>query len=176
MCGIGCSSVCFVLLGKEPVRWTASFLWSDECCPGRRTQGHSRCVTATSKLFKALEAHFAYPPQGQGTHSFFYYWQTHSLNLLARTSQPRLCVATLLSGNLYQKWEAFKVRETHSLDFFFNNFIYLLTVLGLRCRMDISLVALSRGYSLLSVRRLHIAVASLIVERGGFSSCGLRAL
>ena len=92
VCGMGCSSVCFVLLGKEPVRWTASFLWSDECCPGRRTQGHSRCVTATSKLLKALEAHFAYPPQGQGPHSFFYYWQTHSLNLLARTSQPRLSV------------------------------------------------------------------------------------
>ena len=48
--------------------------------------------------------------------------------------------------------------------FFFNNFIYLLTVLGLHCSMDISLVAASRGYSLVSVRRLLTAVASLIVE------------
>ena len=30
--------------------------------------------------------------------------------------------------------------------------------------MDISLVAASRGYSLVSVRRLHVAVASLTVE------------
>ena len=45
------------------------------------------------------------------------------------------------------------------------NFIYLfLAVLGLRCCMGFSLVAASRGYSLVTVRGLLIVAAFLVVE------------
>ena len=47
-----------------------------------------------------------------------------------------------------------------------NNLIYLLTVLGLRCCSGFSLVAVSRGYSLVAVHGLLIEVASLVVEHG----------
>ena len=60
-------------------------------------------------------------------------------------------------------------------------FIYLfLAVLVLRCRMGFSLVAESRGYSLVAVGRLLIVVASLAAENGwalehtGFSGCSSR--
>ena len=46
-------------------------------------------------------------------------------------------------------------------------FIYLyLAVLGLRCSTGFSLVAVSRGYSIVVVRGLLTARASLIVEHG----------
>ena len=46
-----------------------------------------------------------------------------------------------------------------------NLFVYLsLAVLGLYCCMGFSLVAVSRGYSLVAVHGLLIAVASLAVE------------
>ena len=38
----------------------------------------------------------------------------------------------------------------------------VLVVLGLLCCMDCSLVAVSRGYSLVAVHRLFIVVASLL--------------
>ena len=48
---------------------------------------------------------------------------------------------------------------------FFSSFIYLfLAVLGLRCCMGFSLVAASRGYSLVTVRGLLIVAAFLVVE------------
>ena len=48
---------------------------------------------------------------------------------------------------------------------FLKNFLNLfLTVLSLCCCTGFSLVALSRGYSLVAVHRLLIAVASLVVE------------
>ena len=56
--------------------------------------------------------------------------------------------------------------------FFFKNFIYLfLTVLGLHCCWDFSLVAASWGYSLV-VCGLIIAVASLVVVHGLICSTG----
>ena len=56
-----------------------------------------------------------------------------------------------------------------TVDFFFcylkkNNLIYLLTVLGLRCCSGFSLVAVSRGYSLVVVRGLLTEGASLAAE------------
>ena len=52
-------------------------------------------------------------------------------------------------------------------------FIYLfLAVLGLHCRVGFSVVVMSRGYSLVEVHRLLIAVASLVgVHRP--NSCGV---
>ena len=51
--------------------------------------------------------------------------------------------------------------------FFLNNFIYLsLAVLGLRCSVGFSLVAVIRGYSLVVVQRFLIVVISLIEEHG----------
>ena len=48
-----------------------------------------------------------------------------------------------------------------------NNFLCLfLAVLGLRCSVDFSTVAANRGYSLVSVCSLLIAVASFAVEHG----------
>ena len=71
------------------------------------------------------------------------------------------------------------------MKFLKNKFIYLfLAELGLCCGTDLSLVATSRGYSLVAVLRLLIAVASLVGEHGlsstqasgaaarGLSSCG----
>ena len=56
--------------------------------------------------------------------------------------------------------------------FFFKNFIYVfLTVLGLHCCWDFSLVAASWGYSLV-VCGLIIAVASLVVVHGLICSTG----
>ena len=49
--------------------------------------------------------------------------------------------------------------------YLFYNFIYLfLTVLGLRCREGFSLVVASGGNSLLVMRGLFIAAASLVAE------------
>ena len=49
--------------------------------------------------------------------------------------------------------------------FFFNLFIYLfLVVLGLRGCVGFSLVSASRGYSLVVVHSLPIALASLVAE------------
>ena len=45
-----------------------------------------------------------------------------------------------------------------------NNLIYLLTVLGLRCCSGFSLVAVSRGYSLVAVHGLLTEGASLAAE------------
>ena len=72
---------------------------------------------------------------------------------------------------------------------FITVFIYLvLAVLGLPCCTGFSLVSESRGYSRVAVIGLHIAVASLVVERRlsgvwasvavahGLSSCSPRAL
>ena len=63
--------------------------------------------------------------------------------------------------------------------FFKNNFICLLilflAVLGLHCCSGFSLVAVSRGYSLVVVCRHLIAVESLVEYRSrecGLSSCG----
>jgi len=51
------------------------------------------------------------------------------------------------------------------LKFLKNKFMYLfLAELGLCCCTGLSLVATSRGYSLVAVRRLLIAVASLVGE------------
>ena len=57
--------------------------------------------------------------------------------------------------------------------FTYSNFIYLekrliffLAALGLRCCMGFSIVAASRGYSLVAMCRLLIAVASLVAEHG----------
>ena len=74
--------------------------------------------------------------------------------------------------------------SSHTISSFFKkkNVAYLfLTVLGLRCSMDFSLVAASGGYSPVAVCRLLVAVASLVVEhrldgQAGFSSCGSQAL
>ena len=60
-----------------------------------------------------------------------------------------------------------------SLFFFFFNililifilFTYFLIVPGLRCSVGFSLVVASRGYSLVEVCRLLIAVASLVEHR-----------
>ena len=49
-----------------------------------------------------------------------------------------------------------------SFFFFFN--IYLLAVLGLHCYTDFSLVAETRGYSLVALHGLPVAVASLVAE------------
>ena len=48
--------------------------------------------------------------------------------------------------------------------FFFN--IYLLAVLGLHCYTGFSLVAETRGYSLVALHGLPVAVASLVAEHG----------
>ena len=48
--------------------------------------------------------------------------------------------------------------------FFFN--IYLLAVLGLHCYSGFSLVAETKGYSLVALHGLPIAMASLIAEHG----------
>ena len=46
-------------------------------------------------------------------------------------------------------------------------FIYLfLAVLGLRCFLGLALVAVSRGYSLVTTCRLLTAVSSLVVKQG----------
>ena len=54
------------------------------------------------------------------------------------------------------------------LSFFFKNnfylFILFLVVLGLHCHSDFSLVAAGRGYSLVTVLGLLIAVVSLAAE------------
>ena len=44
-------------------------------------------------------------------------------------------------------------------------YLFILTVLGLRCCLGFSLAAVSRGYFLVVELRLLIAVASLVVER-----------
>ena len=49
---------------------------------------------------------------------------------------------------------------------FLLRYFYILVVLGLHCCADFSLAAVSRGYSLLVVRRLLTAVPSLVVEHG----------
>ena len=41
-----------------------------------------------------------------------------------------------------------------------------MAVLGLHCCAELSLVAMSKGYSLVAVLRLFTAVASLIVQHG----------
>ena len=54
---------------------------------------------------------------------------------------------------------------------------YLLTVLYLHCWAGFSLAAASKGYSIIAVLRLLIAVASLVGEPGlGSVSFGFRAL
>ena len=66
--------------------------------------------------------------------------------------------------------------------FFFKsifNLIYLfLSALGLRCCTQAFSSCCERGLLFIAVRRLLIAVASLVVEQGsrraGFSSCGTR--
>ena len=60
---------------------------------------------------------------------------------------------------------------------FFLNFIYLfLAVLGLLCCTSFSLAVVSRGYSLVEMRWLLIAVASLVavyrIWVGRLNSCG----
>ena len=57
--------------------------------------------------------------------------------------------------------------------FTYSNFIYLekrliffLAALGIRFCMGFSIVAASRGYSLVAMCRLLIAVASLVAEHG----------
>ena len=53
------------------------------------------------------------------------------------------------------------------LDFFFYNFVYLfMALLGLHCCLGFSLVVESRGYSLVVVHGLLIAVTSVVLERG----------
>ena len=47
---------------------------------------------------------------------------------------------------------------------FIYNFIYLLAVLGLHCYTGFSLVEASRGYSLVAMSELLIAVASLFAK------------
>ena len=44
------------------------------------------------------------------------------------------------------------------------SYVYFLAVLGLHCYAGFSLAAVIRGYSLLVVRRLLIAVPSLVAE------------
>ena len=59
--------------------------------------------------------------------------------------------------------------SSHTISSFFKkkNVAYLfLTVLGLRCSMDFSLVAASGGCSLVAGRGLLTVVASLVAERG----------
>ena len=51
-------------------------------------------------------------------------------------------------------------------DFFFFNFYLFLTVLGLHCLMGLSLVAASRGCSLVPMHGLLIVVTSFVVEHG----------
>lgn len=55
--------------------------------------------------------------------------------------------------------------------FFFN--IYLLAVLGLHCYKGFSLVAETKGYSLVTLHGLPVAMASLIAEHG-LRAWGLR--
>ena len=53
-------------------------------------------------------------------------------------------------------------------------FTYLfLAMLGLHCCTNFSLVAVSRGYSLVVVHGLLISVASLVVEACRIAACGL---
>ena len=66
---------------------------------------------------------------------------------------------------------------------FFHIFIYLFLFLAVESLLllELFLVVASRGYSLVVVHGLLIAVASLVVEHGalgqeGFSSCGSQAL
>ena len=60
-----------------------------------------------------------------------------------------------------------RLGEKASLSFFKTSSIYLfLTVLGLHCCSGFSLVAASRGHSLVAVRRLLIVMASLLAEHG----------
>ena len=47
---------------------------------------------------------------------------------------------------------------------FFKKYLFILIVLGLRCYVDFSPVAVGRGYSLARVDRLLIAMASLVAE------------
>ena len=47
---------------------------------------------------------------------------------------------------------------------FFKKYLFILSVLGLRCYVDFSPVAVGRGYSLATVDRLLIAMASLVAE------------
>ena len=67
---------------------------------------------------------------------------------------------------------SFAVQQLEEVPFvhfliFLNNFIYLLlAMLGLCCCTDFSLVAASSGYCLVAVRRLLIAVTSLVAEHG----------
>ena len=45
-------------------------------------------------------------------------------------------------------------------------YLFILTVLGLRCCLGFSLVVAIRGYSVVGVLGLVIAVASFVVEHG----------
>ena len=82
--------------------------------------------------------------------------------------------------------DACLVFPTISFALFFNMlilvfilFIYFLIAPGLRCSVGFSLVVASRGYSLVEVRRLLIAVASLVAQalgHAGFSGSSSWAL
>ena len=50
-------------------------------------------------------------------------------------------------------------------NFFFFTYLFL-AVLGILCYMSFSLVVASRGYSLVAVKELLMAVASLVAEHG----------
>ena len=55
------------------------------------------------------------------------------------------------------------------IQFFFKflfSYFYIFAVFGLHCCGEFSLAAVIRGYSLLVVHRLLIAVPSLVVEHG----------
>ena len=76
------------------------------------------------------------------------------------TWPPLLCLCVLSSHENMSRW--IYLKKKHS------NFTYLLYVaaLGLCCRAGFSLVSENRGYSLVVLHRLLIAVASFAAEHG----------
>ena len=95
-------------------------------------------------------------------------------------------VPSMTSVRVIGDRDACLVFPTISFALFFNMlilvfilFIYFLIAPGLRCSVGFSLVVASRGYSLVEVRRLLIAVASLVAQalgHAGFSGSSSWAL
>ena len=80
--------------------------------------------------------------------------------------KPALPTISYIAEGFCTKWVT---REAHSSYIYIYKFIYLfLSVLGLHCCMGFSLVAMSRGYSLVAVHQLH--------HCSGFPCCGALAL
>ena len=77
---------------------------------------------------------------------------------LSQALNPSLIIELIIAWTEKQYWEKFLV-----FDFIFEIYLFL-AVLGLCCCAGFSLAVMSRSYSLVAVRRLLIAVASLAVD------------